>query len=191
MAQALPKSQDVDSKQNLLALKKGKGMFLLSQNDFPTLSAGGLKVYYYLPSLSKDLPIVFVLHGVNRNADTYRDNWITHSKKRNFAVIVPEFTIKDFPKSWGYNMGNMWLLNKFVAKKKKVVMLRKPIAQWSFTAIETVFSVLEKRAHFSTKTVFLNFRSFFCFSCKQCSFCCSHCCDCLCVCVSVSFRVSK
>jgi len=139
-----------------LSLKKGSGMFQLSQTDFPTSSGSDLRVFYHLPSLaslSTDVPVVFVLHGVNRNAETYRNNWITHAKKRHFAVVVPEFTTKNFPKSWGFNMGNIWQLGKYIGTSS--VLRRNDTAQWSFSAIEVVFAVFRKRANVSTKTVCL------------------------------------
>src|SRR4051812_545594 len=51
-----------------------------------------LTVWTYRPdAFGPDSPIVFVMHGVKRNGQGYRDNWAPHSRKAGFLLVVPEF----------------------------------------------------------------------------------------------------
>ncbi len=45
------------------------------------------------------------MHGVNRDAERYLNDWIPLAEKHKFVVIAPEFTRKDFPKDADYSQG--------------------------------------------------------------------------------------
>ncbi|MDP1588284.1 MAG: hypothetical protein Q8M07_11100 [Prosthecobacter sp.] len=65
-----------------------------------------IPVWYYLPEAARsDAPVLIVMHGVNRDADRYRDEWTPHAKKHGFILIAPEFSKEAFPGSDGYNLG--------------------------------------------------------------------------------------
>jgi len=64
-----------------------------------------IPVYYAEPSEPAGAPVVLVMHGVNRNADDYRDNWIEIVRARGFAVYAPEFSDRAFPGAVSYNLG--------------------------------------------------------------------------------------
>ena len=49
--------------------------------------------------LAADRPVVFVMHGVNRNADEYRDQWHDLANEHDFLLVVPEFSERKFPGS--------------------------------------------------------------------------------------------
>lgn len=92
-------------------------------------------VWYHRPEgTDNTVPVVFVMHGVRRNGDTYRDNWIDLADENKFLVVVPEFSKKAFPGSWRYNMGNV-----FYAAGG-----RKPADEWAFTYIESIFETLRR-----------------------------------------------
>lgn len=94
-----------------------------------------VKVWYHRPEgTDSTVPVVFVMHGVRRNGDTYRDNWIDLADENKFLVVVPEFSKKAFPGSWRYNMGNV-----FYAAGG-----RKPVDEWAFTYIESIFETLRR-----------------------------------------------
>lgn len=67
-----------------------------------------LPIYYHIPPNGdiKKMPIQFVMHGVGRNADSYRDSWIEKADEYGFIVIVPKFSKKDFPES-DYQQGRI------------------------------------------------------------------------------------
>lgn len=93
-----------------------------------------MTVWTYRPAgLRPDDRIVFVMHGVLRNADVYRDNWIEDAKKHRFLLVVPEMTQTQFPRDAGYNFGNMVERQGGAAK---------PPEQWAWRSIETIFDAV-------------------------------------------------
>ena len=82
-----------------------------------------------------DAPIVIVMHGVSRNADEYRDNWIGIVREYGFAVYAPKFDKKQFPGAENYNLG--------------AVNTDKPSA---FAAIEPLFDFIRERIESNKNT---------------------------------------
>ena len=112
----------------------GRGRFLFTGWEGPPLP-----VWYQLPEEVKpDTPVVVVMHGVNRDADRYRDEWAGLAVKHRFIVIVPEFSRADFPGAASYNTG-------FFAEEDGTL---RPRTRWSFAAIEPLFD--ETRRRFAT-----------------------------------------
>lgn len=99
-----------------------------------------LPVWYQLPDkVTAETPVVFVMHGVNRDADRYRDEWADLARRHGFIVIVPKFSRSDFPGSRGYNTGY------FIEEDG----VSRPRSLWSFAAIEPLFD--DVRARFGTR----------------------------------------
>lgn len=95
-----------------------------------------LRVWYWAPSkVVADTPIVFVLHGVKRDADRYLAEWKPIAQHHGFIVVVPEFSNVSFPGSRGYNTGY------FVEADGSP----RPRAQWSFAALEPLFDAIKAR----------------------------------------------
>lgn len=68
-----------------------------------------ISVWYYRPAgFTHDTPMVFVMHGVNRNARQYRDEWVQYAERYGFLLIVPEFSRKYYPGKREYNDGNLF-----------------------------------------------------------------------------------
>lgn len=104
-----------------------------SQASFAGWAGPELPVYLHRPQRSgPDSPIVFVMHGVNRDGDRYRDEWRELAEQHGFIVAVPNFGRDDFPTTASYNMGNIF------DGEGKV----RPREQWSFAAIEPLFDEL-------------------------------------------------
>ncbi|MEM9682961.1 MAG: hypothetical protein AAF942_06835 [Pseudomonadota bacterium] len=113
-------------------LPVGKGSFEYKN----PIDGDTLTVWYYRPEgTGSDAPIVFVMHGTNRNGATYRDNWVELAQRDGFLVVVPEFTKSQFPGSRRYNMGNVF----------RAAGGRKPQEEWAFNVIEGVFDDLKSR----------------------------------------------
>src|SRR5690606_9637813 len=112
-------------------IKEGKGSFdyIVTQSETKKI----IPVYYYRPEgdVTK-MPILFVMHGTNRNADTYRDNWVDLAKEYNVLIIVPEFSREYFPTSRQYNYGN-------IMTKEGVHI---PKSEWSYTLIDPIFDTV-------------------------------------------------
>jgi poly(3-hydroxybutyrate) depolymerase len=104
---------------------------------------GTMTVWTYRPAgLEPTDRIVFVMHGVLRNADVYRDNWIEFAKQHRFLLVVPEMTRAQFPGDAGYNFGNM------VDKERKA----RPQEQWAWFALEKIFDAVKAGSGSSRST---------------------------------------
>jgi hypothetical protein len=111
-------------------ISQGGGSFIFDSDDYEPLNEKSVKVWYYNPdSTNKNLPVVFVLHGVNRNGDDYRNNWIDLADEYQLLIAAPEFSGEDYPGSEGYNLGNI-----FDEGGNPV-----PEEQWAFSMIEPLF----------------------------------------------------
>lgn len=106
-----------------IGLDPGRGTFRLTK-------AKDVLVRYWLPEdFAKDTPFLFVLPGIDRDAYTYRDIWVPYARRERVLLLVPQFSLQDYPGSRGYNLGNM-----FDAKGRPT-----PPQEWSFTRIEQLF----------------------------------------------------
>jgi poly(3-hydroxybutyrate) depolymerase len=101
-----------------------------SQIVFSGWSGPELPVFVHRPpTADENSRIVFVMHGVLRDGDRYRDEWRDLAEKHGLIIVVPTFGRKDFPTTGSYNLGNI------VDEKGR----RNPRSQWSFSAIEPLF----------------------------------------------------
>jgi len=114
----------------------GAGRFLYKD---PAAATGkSLWVWTYRPkSFTADSPIVFVMHGVKRNADIYRNNWITLADYHGFLIVAPEFSRGDFPGSWHYNLGNV-----MYRADSNGALAANAERYWSFPIIDRVFDIV-------------------------------------------------
>jgi poly(3-hydroxybutyrate) depolymerase len=94
-----------------------------------------LTVWYHRPpGLSDTAPIVFVMHGVKRDADYYRDNWTAAAERFGFLLLCPEFTKADYPDRTAYQLGNL------VGGAGEPL----PKAAWTFGVIERLFDFVRE-----------------------------------------------
>ncbi len=92
-----------------------------------------MTVWYYRPAgLQAQDHVLFVLHGVLRNADVYRDAWMKLAQEYRFLLLVPEFSRELFPTTDSYNFGNM-------ATKDGADI---PRDDWSFAVIDRAFALI-------------------------------------------------
>lgn len=129
-------------------LKTGEGCFLYKTKA----SHFSIPVYYYLPDqLDANTTVVFAMHGEQRNAEDYRNDWRKiydrkGSNNPNFILLAPQFEQKWFPKAPGYNLGNLFTedLNTL-----------NPQNQWAFTEIENIFKFVKTRTQISATNYYL------------------------------------
>jgi hypothetical protein len=101
-----------------------------------------VRVYATRPvHLAADRPVVFVMHGVNRNANEYRDQWHDLANEHDFLLVVPEFSERNFPGSESYNLGNVFDENGKAVNE----------AEWSYSAIEPIFDEVRRRFGMTTE----------------------------------------
>lgn len=114
------------------AMSRGKGQFRFSKWSGPSI-----RVFYYRPpAADRHSPILLVLHGTNRDARRYRDEWAPLARKRGFIVVAPQFDRERFPGVEGYNLGGVR------DRRGRPVPGRK----WTFAAIEPLFDEVRARS---------------------------------------------
>jgi poly(3-hydroxybutyrate) depolymerase len=77
-----------------------------------------------------------VLHGLQRDADRYRDEWRPLADRFGFLLLVPEFSQSKFPGTRWYNFGNL----------QDDAGAATPPAAWSFHAFERVVAAAMQAA---------------------------------------------
>lgn len=110
---------------------KGSFVFVDEKGD----KSKPIKVYYYAPTkLATNSRVVFVLHGMGRSGEVYRDGWARHADKYNFLVLCPEFGERDWPGFWGYYFGNVYNKKRELVEKSK----------WGYSVIEHLFDYVKE-----------------------------------------------
>lgn len=88
-----------------------------------------IRVWYYRPQTwTKDSPIVFVMHGVKRDAQRYLNDWAPYAEQYHFLLVCPEFDAARFSTK-AYQCGNI------LDESMRPV----PQARWTFSTIENLF----------------------------------------------------
>ena len=111
-------------------------------SDYPVDAAIGerrfaMRVFVNVPTQgSADRPVLFVMHGVNRDADRYRDEWKALSEQHAVVIVVPQFDSTNFPKREVYNFGGV------VDREVKV----RPQREWIFPVIYQIFADFVSRS---------------------------------------------
>ena len=107
----------------------GAGSFVfedhLGNRDRPIL------VRYFLPEdfSPTQTPVVVVMPGASRDGPRYFGDWRPEAERLGFFLLVPEFSVDEYPGNRWYNLGNM-----FDDQGAPV-----PDSLWTFTAVEHLF----------------------------------------------------
>lgn len=129
----------------------GQGAGSFQFDDPKTATGKTLRVFYYRPKgFDRETPILFVMHGVKRNAGEYRDNWIALAERHGLLIVAPEFSNENFPKSWAYNLGNV------VRRGPGGTLAPVPESAWSFPIVDRIFERV-RRSTGSARTTFAIF----------------------------------
>ena len=119
-----------------------QGISKFEFDNYPTLSNAPLTVHTYLAdSTIKNIPIVFIMHGANRNAYDYCIDWVEPARKHNFLIVCPEIDVNRYPGSAGYNLGGMYDASTLLDS-----------TQWTFSFIEPIFEYLIENAVSNVQT---------------------------------------
>lgn len=71
-------------------------------------SLGRITVWTHRPKeLAPNAPVLFVMHGVQRNGRHYRDQWQPYAERANALLLVPEFSALSFPGAAGYSAAKL------------------------------------------------------------------------------------
>lgn len=95
-----------------------------------------LRVFYQLPAEVKpDTPVLIAIHGVQRDADNYRDEWARRAVEKGFIVAAPEFSRAGFPDNESFSSGDVTADDGSV----------RPRDRWTFAAIDPLFDAIRQR----------------------------------------------
>jgi hypothetical protein len=127
-----------------ISLSKGTGSFEFRETKLTKTRP--ITVWYHWPEkLKSNSNILFVMHGLKRNGQEYRDAWIKHSEKRSFLLLVPEFSKKHYPGSSKYNLGNV-----FNSEGKL-----NPKEQCSYCAIDDICKQVREKLNLSKEKYYI------------------------------------
>lgn len=111
---------------------RGMGRFI-----FEDWAGPAIPVWTYRPAAAgPNAPILFVFHGVQRDADRYLREWTPLAERLNVVIVCPEFSQATFPRALGYNLGGV--LDEASQPR--------PANVWAFSAIEPIFAAV-RRVH--------------------------------------------
>lgn len=87
----------------------GKGSFVYE--GYAPLKNRPLNVWFYNPAdhpgETAGMPVMILMHGNSRAAESYRDAMIPYAYEYGFLLIVPEFSKEYFPTSKDYHQGGV------------------------------------------------------------------------------------
>ncbi len=110
-------SENKENKKNSLFIPGAGKVLYRCENPF---QGKEIDIYYFIPDGNiETMPVLIVMHGVGRNADGYRDSWISYAKEYGFIVLVPHFTKEIFPEI-DYQQGAILTADGKVNSKEKV-----------------------------------------------------------------------
>lgn len=90
------------------------------------------------PSRGRAAGITIVMHGTQRNAADYIEDWVDWATLHQRIVACPRFDAIDWPGSRSYNLGNVLAPGEGPGRVNEV-------AAWSFTVLERLAQRLEAR----------------------------------------------
>lgn len=88
-----------------------------------------------------DAPVLFVFHGVQRDADNYIDQWVDLARQHKIVLIVPEYRKTAFPGVAAYSHG--WFTDKDGTARLP--------QKWSFATVEPIFAAVKLREGLSAE----------------------------------------
>jgi poly(3-hydroxybutyrate) depolymerase len=84
------------------ALKIGADHFIFQHNDGKATRP--ITIWTYRPKeMASHAPVLFVMHGVQRDGERYRNEWRPYAEGEKALLLVPEFSAASFPGSAGYS----------------------------------------------------------------------------------------
>lgn len=112
-----------------------------------------LRIFYFIPNQWSDNdPVLFCMHGVQRNAEAYVQNCSDLLTKTggNLILICPEFSRENFPTNWEYNLGN--IVDTFDPDSADLSTVTfKQTDHWTFSLIEDIFDRFKELTGLTTE----------------------------------------
>ncbi len=122
---------------------EGVGAGVFSWKDPAGGPADPMRVWIFRPpDFAANSRVVFVLHGVRRDARLYRDAWGDSGLENNALVVVPEFDPERFADGPAYQQGGLFAPDGVVAR---------PRASWTFAILERLFDHIRRETRITAE----------------------------------------
>src|SRR6185312_10949627 len=95
-----------------------------------TVAGKSLKVETYRPQRCQPHLLLLVFHGIDRDADRYRDRARPVADRLCAVIVAPEFDLKTFPRDL-YQYGGIVDHGHLMAPGTRTVDLVEPLADWA------------------------------------------------------------
>jgi len=135
---------------NEINIEDGSGEFLIE---------GGFKkdktitVHYYKPTkLTEESSVILVIPGAGRNGNDYRDAWIEKAEEYNILVLSPEYSEKNYPEFWSYNLAGM-ISNVQINEDRTAVTsfdISKNPNKWIYNDFDRIFDLAREKTDLNT-----------------------------------------
>jgi hypothetical protein len=126
-------------------LNSGSNKLVYTYSELPQKP---INVHYNIPSGDrKNMPIIIVFHGEERNAMNYRNIWINASNQYGFMVFAPEFSNANFPGGSSYIIGNVYQDGNHPTPQ---TLNRESV--WTFSIIEPLFDFIKTKTGTTVQT---------------------------------------
>jgi pimeloyl-ACP methyl ester carboxylesterase len=129
-----------------LPISNWQGSGVAVYTDYVPFSSKEMRVFYHVPSsVNAKTPIVFVMHGAERNAMDYRNAISNLAAKHNFIAVVPEFLEENFPDVNAYQLGNIYQNGDAPS-----IATLNAEENWTLSIIEPLFSYVRNQTKNTT-----------------------------------------
>ena len=107
----------------------GKDSFVI--NAYQHTDRKTIRVWTYKPAKWTPAdPVLFVMHGMGRNAEDYLDAWTELAEQKGIMLVAPEFASKFYRVITNdYQEGNL----------ESYFGWQNPESEWAFTVVENIF----------------------------------------------------
>lgn len=136
---------DLNMVVNDINIKNGSGKFLIEGGYDKSKT---ILIHYHKPkNFTKDSKVIIVLSGAGRNGKDYRNAWQEASEKYSLLVISPEYSEKNYPEFWSYNLGGMIY---DVDIQNETFKINQNPEQWIFGDFDRVFDVIKSNLNLTS-----------------------------------------
>ena len=102
------KNEELIITNNSNIILSGTNSFIFDQ--YSNLGNKTVEVFYHIPPQSSiNTPILFIVHGADRNALQARDVLINEANEKDFIIISPEFNVVHFTGGDAFNLANIYV----------------------------------------------------------------------------------
>lgn len=117
-------------------VKRGDNSFVYAK--YAPLADKPITVHYYIPTKGniEEMPVLFSLHGAERDGTIQRNAWKYFAEANEFIVIAPEYTHAN-----GYNENNYQFGGVFTSSSFQTL---NPKEKWTYQTIEALFDYFKK-----------------------------------------------